>query len=88
MLLHRRDSLLLREDDGDVNVDYERSSNLPRLGSLFGGTRQPCPVTSDTATIHFITAVTRLLIELGRLHHGIVSKVEMFFFISYLLGGS
>ena len=76
LLLRRRDSLLLREDNRELYGDSERSTNLPSLGSLVGSARRPCPLTGGTTTIHFMTAITRLMIELGRLHRGIVSKVH------------
>jgi len=81
MMLHRRDSLLLHEDDRDLYGDSERSVNLPSLGSQVGGARRPHPAINDTTTVHFMTAMTRLLIELGRLHRGVVSKVYRLMFL-------
>ena len=74
--VHRRDSLLLREDNRELYGDRERLTSLPSLGSLVGGARQPCPLTNGTSTVHFVTAITRLLVELGRLHRGVVTKVR------------
>jgi len=77
LLLGRRDSLLLCEDV-DLSADSEWSVNLASLGSLVGGTRRPCPLAAsdNTTTFHFVTAIMRLLVELGRLHRGVISKVH------------
>jgi len=68
--------LLLWEDNRELYGDSERSTNLPSLGSLVGSARRPCPLSGGMTTIHFMTAITRLMVELGRLHRGIVSKVH------------
>jgi len=67
---------LLLLEDCEFSGDNERLTNLPSLGSLVGRSRQRCPVISDETTIHFVTAVVRLLIEIGRLHRGLITKVR------------
>ena len=71
----RRHSLLLYEDR-ELYGDGERLANLPSLGSLVGRAKRPCPLIGNKTTIHFVTAVVRLLIELGRLHRSVVTKVR------------
>ena len=72
MFVCRRDSLLLRED-GELAGDCERSSNLPCLGSLVGGTRRR--YDDETNSLCFITSLCRLMTEIGRLHRPSVNKV-------------
>ena len=67
---------MLLFEDRSLSGDTERSTNLPSLVSLIGRASQRRPLIGDKTTVHFVTAVSRLLIELGRLHCGLVTKAR------------
>jgi len=82
----RRHSLLLIEVHYPSADDAECSANLPSFGAslisqqlqLLQIQQQHEPVTADrttTTTVHFVTTVLRLLVEVGRLHRRLVTKV-------------
>ena len=65
----------------DSTTQPEIPDNLPSLGSVVGPASQCCPPLSKTQTVtHFVLAMLRLLVQVGRLHKGLVAKVSNILF--------
>lgn len=71
-----------------MNKNELSADSLKTLGSLTGVRGALCPLLNPRSTVAFLIAVMRLLIAVGKLHHGIIERVRQkftrFFFIKVM----
>ena len=68
----REYSVLLLSTEGTRG---EVPSNLPEVGSLCGNIAAPCPVLNPQTTVQFCSAITRLLLTLGKINKTLIEQL-------------